>query len=348
MLDLRIPKASDMKPKEQAAIGVLLSTGIDILEAALVAKAALEAGRGRGKRAIKCIAAGAEALSQQERTVTFEKAVEAALEIRKDRRTRTVYDFRYFTRRFMKRCKGLATRRVRSITPQECAGYIEQAFDTPRQRQKARLILSGVFGTAVKRGWCDANPVAKVEAPRVVEQQVPILTPQEIEQITTTAETYRGGSCAAAVGMMLYAGIRPHEVARLSWAQVDLRERAIYILPRHSKTGGARRVTVHKPLLRILRAHKRLDHEKLCPPNWLHHWRELRRAAGWNSPAHRWPQDVLRHTFASYHLSHFRSYAELQLEIGHRDATLLRTRYVDQRPVVNAEAFWETKRELAA
>ena len=140
--------------------------------------------------------------------------------------------------------------------------------------------------------------------------------------------------------MMLYAGIRPHEVARLSWAQVDLREGAIYILPRHSKTGGTRRVTIHKPLMRILRAHKRKDGEMICPANWIHHWRELRRAAGWDSPAHRWPQDALRHTFASYHLSHFRSFAELQLEIGHQDATLLRTRYVDQRPVVNAGAFW--------
>ena len=43
---------------------------------------------------------------------------------------------------------------------------------------------------------------------------------------------------------------------------------------------------------------------------------------------------------ASYHLSHFRSFAELQLEIGHRDATLLRTRYVDQRGVRNAKRFW--------
>ena len=34
--------------------------------------------------------------------------------------------------------------------------------------------------------------------------------------------------------------------------------------------------------------------------------------------------------------------------LGHRDATLLRTRYVDQRPVVNAGAFWESGRELAA
>ena len=148
--------------------------------------------------------------------------------------------------------------------------------------------------------------------------------------------------------MMLYAGIRPHEVARLTWAQVDLRERAIYILPQHSKTGGARRVTIHRPLLQILRTHRRADGEKICPANWLHHWRELRLAAGWNAPAHPWPQDALRHTFASYHLCHFRSYAELQLEIGHRDASLLRTRYVDQRGVVNARVFWGDGVQLTA
>ena len=332
---------------DKAALAVLRSTGANVLEAALVAKLALEAGRGKKKRALKCIAAGAEALRLQERTVTFEKAVEAALDARKDRRTRTIYDFRYFTRRFMKRCKGLSARRVRSITPQECAGYIEQAFETPRQRQKARLILSGVFGTAVKRGWSDANPVARVEAPRVVENSVPILTPQEIARLQQVATTYRAGGCAAAVGMMLYAGIRPHEVARLTWAQVDLRERAIYILPLHSKTGGARRVTIHKPLLRILQKHKRSEDEMICPANWLRRWRELRCAAGWGRDKS-WPQDALRHTFASYHLSHFRSFAELQLEIGHRDATLLRTRYVDQRAVVNAEAFWEARGKLAS
>ena len=325
---------------EIAALTVLKEAGEDLMAAAIIAKEAMEAGRGKFKRARRCIAAGVEELKRQERTVSFEKAVAAALEARRERRVRTVYDFRYFCKRFMKRCPRLARRKVRAISAQECAQYIEMAFDTPRQRQKARLILSGVFGTAVKRGWCSENPVARVEAPRVVEKQVPILSPQEIKDLRQTAERYQGGSCAAAVGMMLYAGIRPHEVARLTWAQVDLRERAIYILPQHSKTGGARRVTIHKPLMRILRAHKRADGEKICPANWLQHWRELRRAAGWDSPAHPWPQDALRHTFASYHLSHFRSYAELQVEIGHRDATLLRTRYVDQRRVRASARFW--------
>ncbi|MEE1265219.1 MAG: hypothetical protein UHH87_02920, partial [Akkermansia sp.] len=123
------------------------------------------------------------------------------------------------------------------------------------------------------------------------------------------------------------------------WAQVDLQEQVIYILPQHSKTGGARRVTIHRPLQRILHQHKQPDTATICPGNWQRHWRKLRHAAGWGGDR-KWPQDALRHTFASYHLSHFRSYAELQVEIGHRDAALLRTRYVDQREVRNAEGFW--------
>ncbi|MBQ6942659.1 MAG: hypothetical protein IJN23_08850, partial [Akkermansia sp.] len=114
-----------------------------------------------------------------------------------------------------------------------------------------------------------------------------------------------------------------------------------YILPQHSKTGGARRVTIHKPLLKILRRYKESTYEKkICPPGWLRHWRELRRAAGWGGDKP-WPQDALRHTFASYHLSHFRSYAELQVEIGHRDATLLRTRYLCMNGVHASAQFWD-------
>lgn len=208
------------------------------------------------------------------------------------------------------------------------------------QRRKARAILSGIFSTAIRHGWCDNNPVSQVEVPCVHENSLPILTRQEIEQINSTAKSYRNGACAAAVGMMLYAGVRPYEVSRLTWKHVDLESRAIYIRPQHSKTGGARRISIHGPLLRILQENRRGESEGICPPNWLFHWRELRRIAGWNG-AKVWRQDALRHTFASYHLSYFRSYAELQCEIGHRDASLLRTRYVDMRGVQNAASFWE-------
>lgn len=324
---------------EYAALIILRSTGVGAMEAALIAKDALEKGRGRVRRARKCLQLGAEELSRQEKTVAFRTAVQAALEARQGRRPRTLIDFRYFTKRLMRLCPGLAERRVRSIRPEECKTWLERAFTSQHQRRKARAIMSGVFSTAIKRGWCEVNPITKVDPPHVEEKPVPILNPTEIEKLTTTAKQYREGNCAAAVGMMLYAGIRPHEAARLTWNDVDLQGHAIYIHPQHSKTGGARRVTIHAPLLRILQNRCGAAQARICPPNWLKNWRDLRRAAGWSGNK-KWPQDTLRHTFASYHLSHFRSYAELQCEIGHRDASLLQTRYVDQRAVQAAEKFW--------
>ena len=232
-----------------------------------MARAALEAGRYKVKRAMKCVALGAEELKRQEKTVSFEKAVAEALEARKGRRARTQSDYRYVTRRFMKRCEGLAQRRVRSIRPEECAAYIEQAFSTPSQRAKARRVLSAVFGTAVKRGWCSENPVQKVDVPRVEEKRIEILSMDEITALLDAARSYRGGICLAAVGMMLYAGIRPHEVARLTWDEVDTRNKSISILPQHSKTGGARLVTIQPPLQRILQESPQHS-GRICPTQW--------------------------------------------------------------------------------
>ena len=191
-------KTKSDRKTELAAVEVLRQTGVDVLEAALVAKRALEAGRGRVRRAMACIAAGEEELRRREKTITFARAVEEALEARKDRRKRTLCDFRGIAKRFMRRCKGLATRRMRSISAEECKEYINQAFDTPRQRNKARLILSGVFSTACKRGWCAENPVRKVEPKRLEEKRISILNKEEIGRLMHTAETFVGGTCLAA------------------------------------------------------------------------------------------------------------------------------------------------------
>ena len=317
-------KICPMGVQEAAALEVLRETGIKVLDAAIVARAAITAGRGRVKRAMLCITAGADELKRRERTVTFERAVEAALEERRDRRKRTLTDFRYIARRFMKRCKGLAKRRVRSISPTECVEYLRVAFDTPRQRNKARLILSGVFSTAVRRGWCADNPVHMVRPERVEERRICILNKNEIARLMNAASSYRGGVCMAAVAIMLFAGVRPHECERLRWGDVRAEDGAIVISPQHSKTGGARCVTIHPPLARILQKMKRAEHERICPPNWRALWADLHKVAGFAS----WQPDVLRHTFATHHLATFRSYAELQLEMGHRSAELLRTRYV--------------------
>ncbi len=326
--------------EEEAMIILLRSLELHATEVVHFVQEGLKRGHGKLLCAERCLELGQAEMQRTRRTVSFARAVQAAAAERKDRRLRTRKDFRYLTKRLMTSCPGLARRRVRSIRSEECAEWLDQTFDTPSQRKKGRAALSGVFSTSQRMGWCTENPVSRIPIPRIQEKRIRILTMAEIRHLLATAETYEKGKCLAAVGIMLYAGVRPHEVARLTWGEVHEEAGVICIPPQHSKTGGGRQVTLHTPLAQLLQrvrrdASPRVE-EKICPSNWRKHWTELHRAAGWSGrwqkdedeSSTRWQPDVLRHTFATHHLAAYRNYGELQVEMGHRDASLLRTRYL--------------------
>ena len=311
------------RDKERAALEVLKSTGVDVLEAALVAREALECGRGRVRRARECVRLGAEEMRKREKTVTFRKAVEMALEERekKNRRARTVTDFRYYCKRLMVRNPGLAERRMRSVTSDDCRAYLRAAYgESPSQYRKARAIMSGVFSSAIKHDWCDANPVSRVEVPDVVEKPIEPLTIEEVERLEAAAQLPEHREMQLSLHLMLYCGIRPTEVSRIDPERdIDWQNRRVVVRPTTSKTGGGRVVPLRCGNIDAL--------GHVIPRRWVQRWRALRKAAGWGQ-SHAWRQDVCRHTFATYHAAHFRNFPALQLEMGHRDSSLLRTRYV--------------------
>ena len=312
----------DIKEKERAALEVLRSTGLDVLEAALVAKEALESGRGRVRRTRACIRLGEEQLRLRSRTVSFAKAVEAALEDRKRKglRARSIVDFRYLCKRLVKMNPGLAERRMRSITSEDCRRYLEKAFSgSAAQYRKGRAILSGVFSTAIRHEWCDSNPVARVEVPEVVEKPIEPLTIEEVESLEEAARRPEHEDMQLSLHLMLYCGIRPTEVSRINpETDIDWEHAQVLVRPTASKTGGGRVVPLRKAGNITVRT---------IPSRWIERWRALRKAAGWGR-AHAWQPDACRHTFATYHAAHFRNFPALQLEMGHRDSSLLRTRYV--------------------
>lgn len=326
-------KDTEKLEAEGALLVLVRDMDVEVSDVVRFLSLARRLGRGSLRRAEKCLVVGETELRRRGKTVTFERAVEVALEDRSGRRKRTLNDLRYVARRFIKRCPGLAKRRVRTIRTEECMAWINEAFSTPSQRRKARTALSGIFSSAIRHGWCADNPVRRVPVPRVTEQRIPILTREEEERLMEVSRNYEGGICLPAVATMLYAGVRPHEVARLTWEQVHLDERVISILPEHSKTGGARHVTIQEPLAQVLglvcQQKRPAATQKLCPPNWVRHWGELHRVAGWHARHGTcWRPDVLRHTFATRFLKVCRSYHLLQVEMGHRSSELLRTRYI--------------------
>ncbi len=308
------------------------------LELAESAGATRMSGTALMNRCRRVIRLGREARALENCSTTFAKAMQAALESRQDRRPRTRAEFSSICRRLLRAAPAMAKKRVRGFTTEDCSKLLATAFGSPRQRAKGRVILHGIFAHSLQQGWCQSNPVAALRAPRLLESEIHPLTTAELSRLLQTAKSPEHQSCMAALGLMLWAGVRPAEVERLRWEDIDEEEHVIVLRPRHSKTGGSRHITLHPVLRAWLREAGDTPHGAICPRNWSIRWKRLRRAAGLTP----WRQDVLRHTFASYHIKQWHDFGQLQLEMGHRSAELLRTRYLSMRGITAAEAarFW--------
>lgn len=306
-----------------------------------------EAGRGRMRginlvrRCRELIRLGAHALVLEHQTVSFSVAVSALLEARGNRRPRTIAEIHSITSKLQLCVPGLSQRKVRGISAADCQKMIEENFSTPRQQAKARTILHGLFNLCLQRGWCTNNPVSALPHLELKEAEIQVLPWFSLRRLLSTSLLSEHRPCMAAVGLMLWAGVRPAEVQRLGWEDIDWDEEVISLRSRHTKTGGCRHITLHKVLAAWLTESGIQPCGSICPRNWATRWKNLRYAAG----AVPWIQDVLRHTFASYHIKQWHSFERLQEEMGHRSSRLLRTRYLSMKGITkeNVARFWDPK-----
>ncbi len=278
----------------------------------------------------------------------FGQAIGKLLDNKRHRRPHTQQELRHYTRSFLRRNPSWQQRPLRDITMEECQQMLTDCFPNLHSRRKARIILHGLFAFCRKRGWVETNPADFMDEQLPQERRIVPLNLQETENLLSACTEGHFCECAAAVGIMLWAGVRPAEVARLQWDDIKLREGFIILHPQHTKTGGARCVSIQPPLAWWLRRFGHAD-GTLCPRNWKRKWQHLHRAAGLTP----WVPDVLRHSFASYHAVHFRQLEQLQFEMGHRSLQLLRCRYLATGHISPQQAadFWSTaywKRRLAA
>lgn len=287
------------------------------------------------------IAMGKQAIYEAERSVELQEAIAISLRERSTRRQRTRDELRTMTARMLQ--SPLACKKLRHISPADCSGLLDSLFTTPHQFVKGRSILHSIFACGIKHGWCASNPVDAIVRPELREAEVLPLTWEQLLALLRTARKPRHSLCMPALGIMLWAGVRPAEVMRLDWSDLDWEERVISLQPQHTKTGGCRHITMHPVLLTWLTlfASPPPTNGNICPPDWCHRWSRLRNDAG----ILHWQQDTLRHTFASYHLKHWHDLERLQEEMGHRSTRLLRTRYLSMKGITrkNAALFWSSQ-----
>ena len=267
----------------------------------------------------RVIVDGVEAVKKAEETVSFAEVVQQSLAARSGLRPTSRRNLRHYTNRML-RIEGVAERPLRAMGVKECRELLAAAFgNSPSSYHKGRAILHSIFAYGMRQEWCDRNPVDAIEAPRIKEKPIEPLSLEEVQRLERAAERPEHREMQLSLKLMLYCGIRPTEVTRID-PQRDIVGDELIIRPNTSKTGGGRVVPLRKVALYIRHHQEHL----VIPDRWEQRWRALRRAARFRI----WRPDSCRHTFATYHARYFKNMPALQAEMGHRDLSLLRSRYI--------------------
>jgi integrase len=228
--------------------------------------------------------------------------------------------------------ENFGDRLVSEITSGEIDDWLRGLNVSAVSRNNSRRTLHSTFSFALARNYCFENPVTKTARAKERGGNIGILTvawaARLLENATPDVLPY------FAIG--LFAGLRRAEIERLDWSKIDFESGLIEVTAQNSKTAQRRLVTMQPNLrewLLPLRKHK----GNVTPSNCFRElFEQAREAAGITE----WPDNALRHSFASYHLAHFKNAASTALELGHHDSRITFAHYRELVKPKDAEKYW--------
>jgi integrase len=199
------------------------------------------------------------------------------------------------------------------ITAPEIGQWLGAYGWTPVTRAGNLEALTVLFSWGIKRGYLTANPCSKVERIAVDWKAPAIFTPDECARLMRSAEDHDAGMLAF-LALGLFAGIRPFEIQRLAWRNVDIDGGHVIIDATVAKTRQRRLVPLNDTAKAWLRLGGDLPVKNLGPRRT-----RIAEAAGLE-----WSHDVLRHSAASYMLAHHQDAGKVALWLGNSPSILFR------------------------
>ena len=232
-------------------------------------------------------------------------------------------------------CEKFGSAPVRTLTTKEIEGWLHALPLSPQSVNNYRTRASSLFGYGVKRGYLERNPVLAIDPMKYVDQPPEIFTVDELRLLL-------GASPAELLPMFAigaFAGLRTAELVRLEWNDIDLRRGHINIPATKSKTARRRLITM-APNLRAWLSPYAHHTGRLWPTQTGVYHRsvaDVRQAAG----LAKWPNNGLRHSFASYHLAKHQDAPRLALDMGHVSPHMIFSNYREIVTPEEAERYWQ-------
>ena len=215
---------------------------------------------------------------------------------------------------------------VGEISSNQIDDWLRSLKGAAQTRNNYRTILRTLFEYAVSRDYVKENVVAKLAKAKVVRGAPAIFTPAQMQTVLEKAP--RDFIPYLAIGA--FAGLRSAEIERLDWSEINLSEKWIHIKAEKSKSAQRRIVAISQNLLAWLAPYFSKKGPVADPQRV-----RVARAKTCEAAKIYWPSNVLRHSFASYHLAYHRNAATTAAELGHTSPVML---YKHYRELVKPDA----------
>jgi integrase len=259
------------------------------------------------------------------------------------------------------RVSGFATEHADKLVSDILADYVRdfvfRGGRNPVSANNDRRALSSFFSWCQDRDYCGVNPCAKVRPAKADQGEPEVLTPDEASRVLHVTQHFKEGRLLPYITLALFAGVRPTELARLTWNDVDTSERTITITGKAAKLRQRRVVELPENAVEWLRPLAAV-HAPICPANFRRDFDAVKVLSGFGNgttlarlrrgeregvntskPLREWTPDVLRHTAISYHLAKYQHEGKTATWAGN-SPTIVQRHYKGVVTPKDAEAFW--------
>jgi integrase len=260
-------------------------------------------------------------------------------------------------------------KQLSSVTEADVKGAISKPGRGPVTRNNERRALVQFFNWATQKGYCANNPTSLVEPVKVDHDEPQILPLDKVRALISAASGYKDGAVLPYVALSLFAGIRPAELSRLTWASIKMQRKIVAIDSKGSKL-RARRVIEMTPNLADWLLPYAVKAKPIVGKNWRKDLDRVKELAGLvrretaksetKKPKKKkgrivqarrywkklipvcWCPDILRHTAISNHFSYFKHEGQTASWAGN-SPDMIHRHYKGLVDEADAKEFWSIR-----
>lgn len=186
--------------------------------------------------------------------------------------------------------------------------------EAPSTRKSNLGRLASLFSFAVRRGWTLKNPCKALDSIRLDASPPRILTVAESRQLLAHCRVSTPKLLRWTL-LGLFCGLRPEEAEKAASEAVNITDKFVRVDSKTTKVRERRIVTIPDCAAEWLRLANQEPLSRSTRRRWQ---KKLRTLMGWKA----WPQDVLRHTAASYLLASGLNSHEVSDRLGNSPSVL--------------------------